>query len=233
MNIHVVGDSFATLDKTCSHWATIWSNKHGFNVSHHGHPGRDHVFIVSDYMDNNYIENADLVIYHVTCFLRVQAQLPVFTYSQTLDALLRYTAKESGYPTLIDMSSSYTDKDSMFTIQPNTTIINDKCSRDRLAATQLYGTLSLSWLVQATTIVMNNLFLECKLRNIPFVVVPDRTLSDPKGEQRLFSKYDYVFTCPDDELLTIDHVSINHYGTKAHQRFAEWFDIFVQENRLV
>lgn len=232
MNLHVVGDSFATYDPSASHWATIWGSNNGVNVNHYGHPGRDHVFIVSDYLDNNYIDNADLVIYHVTDFLRLQLNDPPMSYSQTLDALLQHSDKYS-YPTLPDMSTcSATDKEHMFSATPRN--VTNTSGAFCLSAKQVYGALSHSWLVQATWLAMNNLFLECKLRKIPVIVVPDRSTYDINGEHRLFSKFDYVFstTLNGDSALTINEHSVNHYGITAHRRFAELFDIFVQENNL-
>ena len=233
MNLHVVGDSFATYDPSASHWATIWGSNNGVNVNHYGHPGRDHVFIVSDYLDNNYIDNADLVVYQVTDFLRLQVNDPPMSYSQTLDALLQHSDKYV-YPTLTNMSTcSATDKNNMFTAHPGS-VVNSTGSFC-LSARNAYAAISHSWLVQATWLAMNNLFLECKLRNIPVIVVPDRSTCDINGEHRLFSKFDSVFTTTlnGDRALAIDNEhSVNHYGITAHRRFAELFGIFVHENNL-
>lgn len=230
MNLHVVGDSFATYDEEASHWATIWGEANGVNVSHYGCRGKDHVFIVSNYLDHKHIEHADLVVYQVTDFLRLQINTPPLTHLQMIDALLHVYQRHT-YPELINMAT--TDTSNMFNTQPM--CATDSAHAFYLSSKQVYSSISHTWLVQATWFAMNNLYLECKLRGIPMIVVPDNSISYFDRECTVFKKFEYVFIAPfrrAPELAIATEHSINHYNITAHKRYAELFHSFVQENNL-
>ncbi len=229
-NILVLGDSFATVDPVHGHWASMWAEQHGYSIRHLGYPGRDHLHIVNDFYNQQLFDSVDILIYQVTDFYRLQYQYPPISLVDVVSRL-----KDLSY--LKNSSSIFLEKfantHTLTTLPIYISKLDNFSAIETKIIQQLYSSISIDWLRSANFFIMRNLLLDCKLRNVPLVLVVDQHLISMNiSSVDLFDEYENIFLPKVDE-LTIDETSINHVSEHGHKLALMSFNEFVQKKSLL
>ena len=248
MKVLVCGDSYATLDPEHSHWADIWSDSRGYNVDHEGFEGESHVNIITKTLQRRKISDYDLVIYHVTDFLRAQIDLQNDSYSKILDKTLSiYSDKNLTtklnkviFNTIFTSGtiSLGTGEEQLITepvnISPNNldpTFPQDNVSKDNTF--NLYSSICLYWLVQANFNSLLLLVEKCHSNDVPLILVTDPDMS-PWVDPEFFPLDNYIFVTDSSvqgETELCDSSS-NHLSLDQHTALSKQFENFIVDNDI-
>lgn len=179
----VLGDSFALLDKTHSHWIKIWANRHGGTTEHMGYSGDGHVSIVNKTLHavDDWSQYA-AVFYCITDFLRLQAADPLFLgrpeareipYNdhRAIDFLLRLNNDlhpDHGH----DWHYIVNGQEELDAEQPQACtsyVCMPRYYGENSSATLLYDNISLRWLASANVNSMRLLASVLQHQNVPLI----------------------------------------------------------------
>lgn len=241
MNILVCGDSYATLDPSQRHWATLWAEENNFEIEHYGHPGESHVNIVSKILYNKNISELNLIIYHITDFLRTQIDIGEqdsldiildksldlysdknFTYKENLSVLTNERKIRKGKNYIpVNISPIFLD--------PN--FSQDNASRTK--SSNLYNSINLYWLLQSNYNSLLLLIEKCKNYNVPIILVLEPQLS-LTADISFYPDDVFVFkTNKSDNGEEYCEYSINHLSKNMHKFLKEDFKQFIVNNNIL
>lgn len=224
----VLGDSFATIDPLNGHWASMWAEQHDYKIKHLGYPGRDHLYIINDFYNQNLFDSIDMLIYQVTDFYRLQHQFPPLNINEVVDKLADLSYFNNSSTSFFKKLSCISTPTALPMYMMK---MNNLSALETQVIRRLYSTISVDWLISANYFIMRNLMLECKLRKIPLIIVIDQHLVNTDLTIDLFDEYDNVFLPKVDE-LSLDESSINHVSKHGHKLALDSFNSFVQEKLL-
>ena len=237
MNILVCGDSFATLDPEQSHWADIWASDKEYSVLHKGYPGESHVNIVTKILNTTNIEEFNLIIYHITDYLRTQIDIANEGYKNVLDNVLGlYSDKNFTKAEKLNILDNVKITED-FVYEPENISPNnlDPAFEQEIICKDktfnLYNSINLYWLLQANYNSFLLLKERCKAFNIPLVIALEPELSI-YADESFYPKDTNIFKTNKDEIGWFSN-STNHLGREMHTTLSKEFEDFIVNNNIL
>lgn len=241
MNILVCGDSYATLDPSQRHWATLWAKENNYNIEHYGHPGESHVNIVSKILHNKNISDFNLIIYHITDFLRTQIDIGE---AHSLDIILdksldlysdkNFTFKEN--LSVLTSESKVRKGKHYIPVNISPIFLDPKFTQEKICKTKtsnLYNSINLYWLLQSNYNSLLLLIEKCKNHNVPIILVLEPQLS-LTADESFYPDDVYIFKTDKSDIGDdyCNH-SLNHLSYNMHEVLKEDFKQFIVNNNIL
>ena len=240
MKVLVCGDSYATLDPKQGHWADIWASDKGYSVLHKGYPGESHVNIVTKILNTTNIAEYNLIIYHITDYLRAQIDLANDGFRNIIDNILGFYSDvnftKAEKLNILDIFKETADfiYDPV-NISPNnldSEFEQDKICKDKTF--NLYNSINLYWLVQANFNSVLLLNEKCRASNIPLIAVLEPDLS-PYHEEGFYPTDIKIFKTnrADTGENFPPNESTNHLNKKMHTALSKEFEDLIIKNNIL
>jgi hypothetical protein len=204
-DVLVLGDSYACLDDTHSHWATMWAQSQDLTVEHQGYPGASHVHIINSFLSAG-LPIAKHIIYHVTDFLRAD----ITTQSDNTDNILEFYNKSEH----ISMEKLYLDAENRHRASTN---------RQNSDTDQFYNSIYIPWLARANMFACDTLINRCKQSDTQLTLVlwPGIVVcADNFPDSDIFEIQHDISTSPN---RTPKNDSINHLTKSEHRQICTQF----------
>ena len=190
-NLLVLGDSYALIDDSHGHWASMWADVNNINITHMGYPGAGHVNIINKFLvDPSSIEKYDTIFYNVTDFLRADVSAKNNKLDQIDNILMYYNGmpsepinkslsdipdKEMAHasPNLLNRLKTISQEDKDW--YAKTFNYTDEEGEERINIMiknmeGFYNSMLIQWISRANLFAVETLILKCREKDINLVL---------------------------------------------------------------